>query len=235
MTEQEIPLSDLQTQSCPTEPTDPVDPVKPEPTTGTVDKFGTKLVYPSTQVVYNYKENFRNDGKRFDFNLSGRKDFQSVELTAYVALTSQVKDEISGKLGGGKHSDGSRPKVYDLGFNIVNGVTRYRTEEVHPKYSSGKEGPKGIPQGTKFIGYKFIKKNLPEGVLLEIWQDAGNNEDNNKPASNQWKRIASWVENKYNWKIPPGDHQETLRIDDPQKKGLKQLKIKNISLSEIKA
>lgn len=198
-------------------------------TGGKANPFGVRSTYASGQGTDKWKENFRDDGKRFDFTGLGSDNFESNELTGYFAWNDPADDECSGKQGGGKHSDGSKPKCYDIGVDLRTGETRYRMEENHPSTSGGETGPKGSPMGSKFIGYRYIKRNTSKGVLLEVWQDTGNNESS---PSNQWKRVASWVETSKNWQKPPSDHQNTIRIDEDNG-GAKDLKHKWIYLQEI--
>lgn len=198
-------------------------------TGGKADMFGVRSTYGSGQVTDKWKENFRPDGKRFDFTNLGSDNFESCELTGYFAWNDPADDETAFKMGGGNHTDGSKPKCYVLGIDLNSGATRYRLEENHPSTGGGESGPKGTAMSSKFTGFRGIKRNQSSGVLLEIWQDVGNNES--APANN-WKRVASWVEKSKNWQKPPGDHQETIRIDE-ESGGAKDLKHKWISLREI--
>lgn len=198
---------------------------------GPTDMFGTRSTYGTGSVTDKWRENFRDDGKRFDFTGLGSSGYVSSELTGYFSWNDPADDECTGKMGGGNHSDGTKPKCYCIGIDLRTGATRYRLEENHPSTGGGESGPKGTPMGSKWIGYRFIKRNTSNGVLLEIWQDTGNNEGNT-PA-NAWKRISSWVEKSKNWQQPGGDHQETIRIDEDNG-GAKDLRHKWISLREIK-
>lgn len=56
---------------------------------------------------------------------------------------------------------------------------------------------------NNWTGYKYLKRNTEDGVLLEIWQEVGNNLDNTKP--NEWKLIHSEIQKE--WGNPPTDHQ----------------------------
>lgn len=196
---------------------------------GSADKWGVRASYATGEISYDWSENFRDDGLRFDFDGLGSNRFVSAELIGYFAHSNPPDDEVSGKMGGGRHSDGSSPKVYDMGIDCRNGNTRYRTEETHPDYEEGDTGGKGVGMSSKYIGYKFVKWNKTNGVLLEIWQDTGNNEST--PA-NAWKKLASWLVTDPKWFIPGSDHQETIRIDQV---GTDDLKWKWISLREIKS
>lgn len=176
------------------------------------------------------------DGNRFNFTNLGQS-FASAEYTGYFKFTQNpVDDEVSGKQGGGKHSDGLKPKCFDTGIKIRDGKTRLRLENKHPQMINRVTGPAGEPLKDKFIGYRFIKKNEADGgVRIQIWQDTGNNEGDT-PA-NEWKLLLDTVDRnqpEHPWTIPPNDHVETIRIDDPGHDGLKNLRIKWLCLSEIK-
>lgn len=217
---------------------DPPDVDPEEPTTEEgkgVDKYGVKLLYSDGKTVnYNHSKNFRDDGKRFD--ISAGKEMVDVELTGYFADHDGIDDEVSGKQRGGRHSNGTRPKTYDMGVDIKTGKPRYRTEDFHPEYEDGNvpntigDG-KGIPLKDKYVGYKFICRNVDDNkaVNLQIWQDIGDNEGE-KPA-NQWVQIANWVVKDPLWVTVADDHQETIRIDDP--KGCPNLAYKWISAAKI--
>lgn len=194
-------------------------------------KEGVELKYPSKKIKYDFERNFRDDGKRFDFEGLG-SSFASSELTGYFRfIRDPVNDEVSGKQGGGLHSNGTRPRCYDVGVHIRSGKTRYRMEERHHDMINGDRGGEAEPLRDKFIGYKFIKKNEANGVRLQFWQDTGNN-DGDTPA-NEWTLVSDWLETRHVWRTSGADHQETIRIDDPDEDGLRNLEFKWISLSEI--
>ncbi len=97
---------------------------------------------------------------------------------------------------GGGHHEGSHPKTYDVGVDIKTGACSYRTEDKHPDMVDANTpntigDGKGVPLKDKFIGYKFICKDVDNNtaVNLQIWQVTGYNEGN-KPA-NQWTQIAN--------------------------------------------
>lgn len=196
---------------------------------GSVDKFGVQATYATGAIKYDYRNNFRSDGKRFDFTGLGNR-YASAELIAYFAMSNPPNDEVSGKMGGGRHSGkGKRVNTYDMGIHTKSGKSRWRMEEIHPRYSSGMGGGTGSGLKSSFIGYKFIHIIRPRDNLMELWQDTGNN-DGSKPA-NQWKRVSRWVDTKWNFRKMLSDHQETIRVDGSG--GVKSLKIKWASLREI--
>ena len=159
----------------------------------------------------------RSDGTRYNWLNLGSK-FASCEVIIYLRHScGNINDEVSGKMGGGRHSGGSSPKCYDMGIDTEDGSTRLRYEDHHPDYEDGPTGAGngqggGIGLHGSWVGYCFVKRNMSNGVLLEIWQDQGNNAGS-APA-NQWRCIASWLDTKKNWRNPPSDHQETIRVDN---------------------
>lgn len=219
----------------PPQPDEPDNPPTPDGKFFTKD--GVQLINKPIEIDYKHSNNFRDDGKRFDFNCGSNKNFTNVELIGYFRFKDgkSVDDEVSGKCRGGEHHDGSSPKTYDIGVDIKTGKTRYRTEDKHPEYEKGTakdtESGKGAPLAGKFIGYKFVCQNAKDGksVNIQVWQDTGDNEGE-KPA-NAWKLVSNWNVTKPLWLVPPNDHQETIRIDDPGKDGQKDLEAKWLACS----
>lgn len=201
----------------------------PPPSGTGLDKNGVKLLVANGgTIIYDYKNNFRDDGKRFDANVG---DWPSSEATAYFRFTKDpVDDEISAKFSEKSHSGSNMTNCYDLGLDIKSGKTRMRFEARHPDYSGNIGGGQGTPQGTKWIGYKAAKIVNTDGtVTIKYWQDIGDNEGNT-PA-NQWKEVYSHIDTKYK---RTGAHPYiTWRVDDPEKQGQKNLEIKWVSFSKI--
>lgn len=201
----------------------------PQPGSGT-DKFGTKLLFADGSTVnYDVKNNFRDDGKRFDFLVGG--DWTASEATGYFRFTKDpVDDEVSIKWSEKSHSGSNAVQCYDTGVGIKDGKVRMRFENPHPEYSGNIGSGQGDPLSTKFIGYKGVKIPQADGsVLVELYQDTGDNEGD-KPA-NQWKKIYSHTDTKYK---RSGAHPfVTLRIDDPAKQGQKNLEAKWMSVAKI--
>lgn len=198
---------------------------------GTASKDGVVAIYATGPKRYDFNENFRDDGKRFDFNVGASAEYNDCELIGYFAISNPPDDETSGKMRGGKHSDGSTPKCYDFGVDCRNGATRLRTEEDHPNgYESVGSGQSGVGMSSKFVGYCFITKNETNGVRCQIYQDAGNNEST---PSNNWKLLLDILETDKNWRNLPSDGQQTIRIDGPS--GLPSLKWKWIHIAGIKS
>lgn len=159
----------------------------------------------------------RSDGTRYNWGSLG-SSYASCEMIIYLRhKCGSINDEVSGKQGGGRHSDGSHPKCYDSGCDTEDGSTRLRVEDKHPEYdtidsSSGDATASGVGLHGNWVGYCFIKRNMNGYVLIQIWQDAGNNEGS-APA-NAWKLIGSWNVSNPNWQNPPSDHVETVRVDN---------------------
>jgi hypothetical protein len=179
-----------------------------------VDKYGVIARYATGDQRTDFEEDFRDDSKRWDFV---DVPWTNYELRGYFRASSNVNDEVSGVLGGGRHSSGSSPRSYSVGIDTDDGSNpRYRFEEDHPDYEDGQEGP-GDGQGGgigivgQWVGFCFVIRNVADGVLLEIWQDQGNN-DGEEPA-NEWVLVASWVDTKFNQKSRPSDAMALLRID----------------------
>lgn len=159
----------------------------------------------------------RSDGTRFNWTGLG-SSYASCEAILYVKHgCGSIGDEVSGKMGGGRHTSGSRPNCYDIGVDTNNGQTRLRFESTHPNYSTidgsrGNANANGVALGGNWIGYCFIKRNMNGFILLQAWQDAGNN--NGTTPANQWVLIGSWNVSSPYHPNPPSDHQETIRIDN---------------------
>ena len=203
---------------------------EPTPTPGGsgVDKNGVKLlVSKGEEVVYEVKNNFRDDGKRFDVKVG---DWPQSEVTGYFRFTQNpVDDEVSIKWSQVPHSGSNMVNCYDSGCSIKDGKTRLRMELKHPEYSSALATGKGVPLNDKWIGYKGTKTVGSDGsVTIKLYQDTGDNET--KP-SNQWVETFSHTDTKY--KITGPHPYTTLRIDDPAKQGQKNLEAKWISVAKI--
>jgi hypothetical protein len=199
----------------------------PQPTAGT-DKNGVQLlISDGKEIEYTVKNNFRDDGKRFDVKVG---DWTQSEATGYFRFTKDpVDDECSIKWSVVPHSGKNQVRCYDSGVSIKNGKARLRWENPHPEYSGSLGTGQGSPLGTKWIGYKGTKTVNSDGtVTIKLYQDTGDNET--KP-SNQWKEIFSHTDKKYK-ETGPHPHV-TLRIDDPKKQGQKNLEAKWISVAKI--
>jgi hypothetical protein len=211
----------------PVEP--PVEPPEPTPGGSGIDKNGVKLLVSNGgEITYEIKNNFRDDGKRYDVNVG---QWPSSEATAYFRFTKDpVDDEVSIKWSEKSHSGSNDVQCYDTGTDIKSGKTRMRFENPHPSYSGNIGGGQGTPQGTKWIGYKGVKQVNADGtVTIKLWQDTGDNEGD-KPA-NQWKETYSHTDSKY--KRTGAHPYVTFRVDDPAKAGQKNLEIKWASVAKV--
>lgn len=166
-----------------------------------------------------FNVNQRSDGVRYDYtNLHPR--FVSVEYIIYLRhACGSIGDDCSFKTGGGRHSDGSRPNCYIANLPSEGGSgIRLRFEADHPSgYSTLASGPGNATASVasassgNWVGFSGIKRNMNGYILIQAWQDVGNN-DGATPA-NQWQCVGSWdVRSPYH-PTPPNDHQETWRID----------------------
>jgi hypothetical protein len=216
----------------PTPPIEPpvVTPPPPPPVTGSgTDKYGTKLlISDGKEIQYDVKDNFRDDGKRFDLNVG---DWAQSEATGYFRFTRDpVDDEVSIKWSEMSHSGSNDVNCYDSGVSIKDGKARLRFENPHPNYSNSLGSGQGSPLGTKWIGYKGTKTVSGDTVTIKLYQDTGNNEGLTNPA-NEWKEIFSYTDSKY--KRTGAHPYVTLRIDDPAKEGQKNLEGRWISVAKI--
>jgi hypothetical protein len=221
-----VPTPPPVTPPTPTEPS-----VVTPPVTGSgTDKYGTKLlVADGSTIEYTYRNNFRDDGKRFDFKIPNAD--KGTEAQGYFKFTADpVDDEVSIKWSEVSHSGHNDVQCYDSGVSIKDGKTRMRFENPHPEYSGNLGGGQGVPLNDKFIGYKGIWTPNPDGsVTVKLYQDAGNNEGD-KPA-NEWKEVYNYTDTKYK---RSGPHPEvTIRVDDPAKQGQKNLEAKWLSIAKI--
>ena len=221
-------------------PKELVIPDKPEtPSTATVDKNGVMLLFPvKGKESFDPDHNFRNDGKRFDFN----SDFApAMDLGGYFKINKKTKDEISPKTFGGPHSEDTadRARCYDAGINIEGDRVRLRIEHQHlgggTGYTGNLEEEKldlgnfvGRWVGIRYIGIHTDNPNQTRNVYLvdnEGLKDG-------KPA-NKWEVIGDWLDKgQYTDKVrakvrgdfkhgPPynvypdelGEGQQTIRID----------------------
>lgn len=165
-----------------------------------------------------FNVNKRSDGTRYDYTNLG-SGFASCEYIIYLKhACGSVGDEVSFKMGGGRHSSGSRPRCYIISFDTDDGSMRLRAEDDHPNgYStlssnSGDGYGGGIALGSNWVGYCGLKRNMNGYVLLQGWQDQGNNEG--ATPANNWRLIGSWNISNPLWQNPPSDHQETCRVDE---------------------
>lgn len=195
-----------------------------------LDKDGVFSLYGTGEIDYEPLEDFGDETRRLDWEIESSSRFVSCELTVYIRMEDPPTDECSGILGGGKHGD--TPRCYVVGVGTQNGAVRLRLEENHPDYEEiGQGSAVGVAiSGNRWVGYKYVKWNKPDGVQIEVWQDAGSN---NTTPSNQWVKLGSWLETRENWRTPPSDHQETFRIDGSNSE-LDTLEYKWQSLREIK-
>lgn len=214
----------------------PIEPPVEPPVTGSgTTKDGVKIPYETTgKMEYTFRHNDRDDGKRMDFNNLKAGEYVNAAILGYFAFPKDnaPDDEVSGKFSAMPHSGSNRTECFDMGMGIKDGATRIRYEAKHPDYTGDLgTGQKGLPLKTKFIGYMFVRKDLPNGnVLCEQWQDQGDNEGS-APA-NKWVKLFSWQDPKYQFKDYKDGHTITIRVDG--KNVVKDMKLKWLALVELK-
>ena len=86
--------------------------------TGSIDKNGVVQLYATLPGKESYEpvKNFRDDGKRFDFE----EDYTpALDVYGYFKLNKKVDDEISPKVFGGTHSESNKKaaRCYDFGID----------------------------------------------------------------------------------------------------------------------
>jgi hypothetical protein len=213
----------------------PVPPVPPQPGGSGVTRDGVKIPYETTgKFEYIFRHNDRDDGKRMDFNNLKAGEYVNAVVLGYFAFPQDnaPDDEVSGKFSAMPHSGSNRTECFDMGTGIKDGATRIRYEASHPDYTGDLgNGEKGLPLKTKYIGYMYARKNLPNGnVLCEQWQDQGDNEGSTP--SNKWVKLFSWEDPKYTFKDYKDGHGVTIRVDGNNV--VKDMKLKWLALVEIK-
>ena len=225
-----------------TPPTPDPEPPVPEPPTpngGDVTEDGVILpggLKYTGKSSTKYNNNDRDDGKRMDFkDLKGWSN--NTAVYGYFAFPNgkAPDDEVSGKWSVESHSGENEVQCLDIGVGIKDGSARWRFENPHPTYTGnlGKEIVKGKPLDKTFVGYLFVRRDLPDGtsVNLQVYQDQGNSEGA-KPA-NQWVKIADWIDKKYNIRKYPVGPLITIRVDGSNV--VSDMKIKFVRAIELSA
>ena len=212
------------------EPDKPEPPVTPPPAGSGFDKNGVQLLFAKSEnVTDKFEKDVRGngDGIRWNAKIDGAT---ASEAWGYFRFSKNpVDDEVSIKWSEKSHSGSNAVQCYDTGVSIKSGKVRMRFENPHPNYSGNIGSGQGEPLKDKWIGYKGVKIPQSDGsVLIELYQDTGDNET--KP-SNQWKKVYSHIDTKYK---RTGAHPFiTIRVDDPGKKGQKDLEEKWLGAAKI--
>ena len=98
---------------------------------------------------YDFNENFRSDGKRWDMGIGGAAEWNDMEIEEYFAASTTYDDEVAGKLRGGKHSEDFIQNAILGNVDQRNGNTRLRTEDAHPNgYETVGTGSAGVGLST---------------------------------------------------------------------------------------
>ena len=230
------------TSPTPTTPT-PLPPVS----SGTVDQFGIRKIYPDgpggtlTNFVpwkgtRNYSSGAPSTNSN-EWNITNLPaDFLDQEVTGYFLIQATSNDDLAFKLRGGRHSDSnaSEGSCYDFGL-AFNGGCRLRKEKPHPSYHPCSASCKqniGSIKG-KWIGMKAITYNEGNGVRCQMWADPGGLDSAGKPA-NRWVNNLDLLDNGSNCYQAPflkrnGAYIQ-IRVDDT-----KSIQAKYLSGRGIKA
>jgi hypothetical protein len=196
---------DMRKQNPPQEPPD-ISELPETPSDAKLDKNGVILLFaPSGKESFSPDHNFRDDGKRFDFN----DDFSpAMDLGGYFKINKQTKDEISPKTFGGPHSEDSpeRARCYDAGINIAGDRVRLRIEHQHlgggTGYTKNLEEKK-LSLGNfvgRWVGIRYI--GIHDGkTTRNVYLIDNKGLVNDKPA-NDWQVVANWVDaGQYNVQV----------------------------------
>ena len=180
---------------------------------------------PTGKTNYSYERR----GDTIVFKNMGADSFKNSELTAYIktGFYEPPNKEISGRWSIDRHYGNNIVMCYDLSFNMSTGKTRWRYEDVHPEYTNTIDGGQtdGAPLAqNKWCGLKFVRKNHDNGVLLEIYQDAGETGD--------WKRLFSVYNTRYIVNDYPNGAEVALKVHELTEK--QDYELRDVSLVEIK-
>ena len=207
--------------------------------TGAVDKNGVVQLYATLPGKESYEpvKNFRDDGKRFDFE----EDYTpALDVYGYFKLNKKVDDEISPKVFGGTHSESNKKaaRCYDFGIDDGGKHVRLRIEHQHLgggkgytgnliKKSTNFDSYIGRWVGVRFLGYHESDKKRTRLVILI---DNKGLTEGGKPA-NEWEvvvdewdtgqwdsKVKEKVQGEYVHGTPYGKYpyengQQTIRID----------------------
>jgi hypothetical protein len=219
-------------------PKEPDIPDTPDtPPNAQQDKNGILLLFkPNGKEDFEPDHNFRNDGKRFDFN----NDFApAMDMAGYFKINKKTNDEISPKNFGGPHSEDTAEKArcYDAGINIEGNRVRMRIEHQHLGGGTGYTGnleEEKLNLGNfvgRWVGVRYI--GIHDGTSTRnIYLIDNKGLVNGKPA-NEWQVVADWPDTgqykekvkakaRGEFKYPPpygaypkeyGRGQQTFRID----------------------
>lgn len=195
---------------------------EPEPP-GATDKNGITYLFPVRDERFDFDDNFRSDGKRFDFeNFMGQP---GCEIGAYFKINNDASDEVSGKGYGGGHSDDNpeHSQTYDIGLNFEGDRCRLRIEHEHPDYTDTLES-ESLNLGEfngRWVGFRFLYFNIDNNTkcrMVVLVDNKGLNPAG-KP-HNAWEVIADWTDSG---QYPHGPYvtypfgqnnaQQTIRVD----------------------
>ena len=186
--------------------------------------------YSYDPIVYTWNADHRSDGSFRENWSRGSRDLNSVLVGGYI-LTGGSDDEISCKLGGGRHSDsdnGKAGRCYVIGLALSGIRVRIRKENPHPSmhdtpayanlnlgdrrgHYTGVMGMKVnvIHHGqecVRLIGYVDIAGMSDTGVFTaaaQNWQKTIDVVDTGQLSGSIWLTTAT-----------PGDSIVTIRTDE---------------------
>lgn len=169
----------------------------PGPTPGATDKNGIVYLFPvAGKEDFNFDDNFRSDGKRFDFNWIGQP---GMEIGAYFKINNNASDEVSGKVYGGIHTSGNEEfaRPYDIGLNFEGDRVRLRQEHEHGDYTGSLES-ESLSLGRfngRWVGFRFLCFNIENNTKVRMVTLVDNKGlDANGRPSNAWEIVSDWTD-----------------------------------------
>ncbi len=199
-------------------------------------KDGIKLPsLPTTSYSYdpiNYyiEPDHRPNGSFREHFSRGDRDLNSVLIGGYIKCEGPTDEEISGQLGGGRHSEsdgGKAGRCYDIRIKIGGTGITVRKENPHPTiHETGISRTLSLGnRNGHFTGVMYMKVNQyiegTECVRCLCWVDtAGMNDSGVFNASAQdWKPVldatdkGDWYDGIWLTTATPGDSIATIRTD----------------------
>jgi hypothetical protein len=187
--------------------------------------------YGYDPIDYNVNPDHKSNGSFRENFKRGNRDLNSVLIGGYIKADGPADEEISGKLGGGRHTDsdnGKAGRCYDIGLRLNGSGVRIRKENPHPDYhNTGQERSLSLGDfRTHYVGVMFMKVNVvvngQDRVRCRCWVDnAGMSDSGVFTAANQnWQEVldgtddGSWHDGIWLTTASPGDSSATIRTDE---------------------
>lgn len=159
----------------------PVDQPPQPPGTSTT-KDGVTIPFKVKEFKYDHNDR----GTRYDFRHGSGT---SMVMIGYFKTSGN--DDVSAKILGGRHSDSAKYDgcCYIPAINTSSGGGKFRVECPHPDYGDVDLDFEGNGKGYNngFVGTMAVAIQKPDGVIIQMWQDQGDN-DGDKPA-NEWVKV----------------------------------------------